>query len=139
MPRIEFDPVYDDPKLGEEARQIVQEASSSMEAWIDKQIDNLKNEYTKKIDDAAAALENQVREIESQFTETDKVLSDFVNELGKITIRADNLPNLQATIEVSKKMAENLRADLKKREDQWKSAGAAAMKLAISAAKTAMA
>jgi hypothetical protein len=137
MPRISFQPVYDDPKLGEEARQIVNEASSAMEAWIDKQIDSLKKEYSKKIDEAAQALEKQADEIQTQYKQIDSVLETMIGELNKLT--ADNSPkDLLGTLGKSKVIAESLRNDLKKREDQWKSAGVSTMKLALTAAKAAL-
>ena len=136
MPDYESSDSFLGQDLSQEAVAIAREAEAPLRQWIKESVEDLKKEFDGKVAAAAAAFESETKEMASDYEKIGTELTKLVAELNKIKT---NLPpgTNPDLLTASKEAADGVKSYLEKREQQWKGAGAAAVK-ALWTAKTAV-
>jgi hypothetical protein len=105
-------------KLTKEAQDVVDTAASSMENWINENLEKIKADLNNELVNAANELKESLQNTKKQKTELENFLSDAVSQLKEKALNAINLKpadeNQKVLIQEIVTLSEKVKAELRK-------------------------
>jgi hypothetical protein len=105
-------------KLTKEAQDVVDTAASSMENWINENLEKIKADLNNELVNAANELKESLQNTKKQKIELENFLSDAVSQLKEKALNAINLKpadeNQKVLIQEIVTLSEKVKAELRK-------------------------